>query len=103
MVSTTMKELCEAVIRDGPKIAKVIKGPSRTAVQRIAYYWPILISTPAERRWAKERIVTDVKTIHPLVLKWLIELLVAAIIKWFFTQRSHGLNRLMCRLRHEML
>ena len=103
MVSTTMNQLCESVIREGPKIAKVMKGPSRTVVQRVAYYWPMLTSTPAERRWAKERIITDVKTSHPLVLKWLIELLVAAIIKWLFTKRSRGMHRLMVNLRHELL
>ena len=103
MASTTMNQLCEAVIREGPKIAKVMKGPSRTVVQRVAYYWPMLTSTPAERRWAKERIITDVKTSHPLVLKWLIELLVMAIIKWFFSNRSRGLSRLMLGLRKEML
>ena len=103
MVSTTIDELCGAVFTEGPKMTRTFRGTTRTVIERIVYYWPMLTSTPGERKWAKKRIVNDVKAIHPLVVKVLIELLVLAIIKWFFSNRSVGLNRLMLRLRHEML
>ena len=103
MASTTIEELQGVVLSDGPKMARTFRGTTRTIVERIVYYWPMLTATPGERKWAKKQIVNDVKAIHPLVLKWLIELLVMAIIKWFFSNRSVGLSRLMLRLRHEML
>lgn len=99
----TLESIQIKTVKDGPFIARIMKKSARFCVLRMVYRWGSLTAGTEESKWAADRIYKEVSAGYPILMSWLIKILVAAIIDWFFKRRSRGLDMIMKRLRKEML
>lgn len=98
-MEATLAGLQNAILRDGPLMARLLPGPARRIARMVVSRWGSLTAGKRERAWAKARIKEDVVALYPFWTSFVLKMLVTLIVNWIMSNRSPLIDAKMQHIR----